>query len=144
MRIPMLVSLGLLAAGSASAQNPADTAKTPAPAAAACPIEAGTTVLSTEFTSTGEKATVMLQAGCLYWATTDVGGIQLQLRPRTSGTQMPYIGKTMSGGGVSGGETWEIRVTTSGEFQVWATGQPRGRPVKLSVTVRGDIPAKKK
>jgi hypothetical protein len=143
MRIPILVTLALLGAGTAAAQN--DTTKPAAPAAPlACPIEAGTTVLSTEFTSTGEKATVMLQAGCLYWATTDVGGIQLQLSPRTSGTQMPYVARTMSGGGVSGGETWEIRVTTSGEFQVWATGQPRGRPVKLSVTVRGDIPAKKK
>jgi len=143
MRIPMLVTLALLGAGTASAQN--DTSKAAAPAAPlTCPIEAGTTVLSTEFTSTGEKAGIMLQAGCLYWATTDVSGIQLQLKPRTSGTQMPYIATTMSGGGASGGQTWEIRVTTSGEFQIWATGQPRGRAVKLSVVVRGNIPAKKK
>jgi hypothetical protein len=26
---------------------------------------------------------------------------------------------------------------------VWATGQPRGRPVKLEVQVRGNVPAKK-
>jgi predicted secreted protein len=140
----MLVTLAVLAASSASAQN--DTSKAAAPTAAApltCPLEKGTTVLSTEFSSTGEKAGIMLQAGCVYWATTDVSGIQLQLKPRTSGTQMPYLGKTMSGGGVSGGQTWEIRVTTSGEFQIWATGQPRGRAVKLSVTVRGSVPAKK-
>ena len=142
MRIPILVTLALLGARTAAAQN--DTTKPAAPAAPlTCPIEKGTIVLSTEFTSTGEKAGIMLQAGCLYWATTDVGGIQLQLKPRTSGTQMPYLAKTMSGGGVSGGETWEIRVTTSGEFQVWATGQPRGRPVKLEVQVHGNVPAKK-
>jgi len=142
MRMPILVALTLLGASTAAAQN--DTTK-PAAATAptTCPIEKGTRVLATEFTSTGERADIALQAGCLYRATTDVGGIQLQLKPRTSGTQMPYIGKTMSGGGVSGGQTWEIRVTTSGEFQIWATGQPRGRPVKLEVDVRGNLPAKK-
>lgn len=139
MRMPILVALALLAASSAAAQN--DTTKPAAPAT--CPIEKGTRVLATEFTSTGERADIALQAGCLYQATTDVAGIQLQLKPRTSGTQLPYIGRSMSGGGVSGGQSWEIRVTTSGEFQIWATGQPRGRPVKLEVEVRGNLPAKK-
>jgi len=142
MRMPILVALALLVASTAAAQN--DTTKPATPAAPpACPIEKGTRVLATEFTSTGERADIALQAGCLYQATTDVAGIQLQLKPRTSGTQMPYVGRSMSGGGASGGQSWEIRVTTSGEFQIWATGQPRGRPVKLEVEVRGNLPAKK-
>ena len=94
-------------------------------------------MLSTEFSASGERARITFRAGCLYWATTDVSGVLLQLRPRSSGTQMPYVGQLMSGG-VQGGSTWEIRATIDGEYDIWATGAPSGRAVKLEVTVRGD------
>ena len=139
MRAPSLVFLAVLAACSSGSQS--DTASAPAPSAASvstgpCPTAVGTTVLSTEFTSSGERARVTLQAGCLYWATTDVGGIRLQLRPRTSGTQLPYVGQLMSGG-VQGGSTWEIRTTIEGEYDIWVTGAPTGRAVRVTMTVRG-------
>lgn len=137
--LPML----LLAALSACSSHPS-TPSTPTPEATAtgpCPIEVGTTVLTTEFTSTGERADLSLTAGCLYHAETDVGGITIQLRPRTSGTQLPYVGRLMSGG-VQGGSTWEIRATSTGEYQIWATGQPTGRAVKLTVTARGSVKPK--
>jgi hypothetical protein len=147
MRTPSLILAALLSAcssGSTSGTSPA-----PAPAAGAaeptasatCPLAAGTNVLSTEFTSSGERARIVLEAGCLYWATTDVGGIRLQLRPRTSGTQMPYLGQVM-GGGVSGGSTWEVRANIGGEYDIWATGAPTGRAVKLDVVVRGSLQPK--
>jgi hypothetical protein len=143
MRIPSLTALALLAACSSGTQ--ADTASTPAPApppgvAPACPISAGTRVLTADFTSAGERAAVLLEAGCLYYAETDVGGITLQLRPRQSGTQMPYIGQLMSGG-VAGGSTWEIRATITGEYQIWVTGAGSGRAVRVTVTSRGPIKA---
>ncbi|HMU60856.1 MAG TPA: hypothetical protein PKA66_03665 [Gemmatimonadales bacterium] len=144
MRIPSLTALAVLAACSSGGQAdtaPAPTTSPPTGVAAACPISAGTTVLATEFTSTGERAAIALEAGCLYHAETDVGGITIQLRPRQSGTQMPYIGRLMSGG-VSGGSTWEIRATTSGEYQIWVTGAPSGRAVRVTVTSRGPIKAK--
>jgi hypothetical protein len=110
--------------------------------ATSCPIEVGTKVLTTEFTSSGERARIQLEGGCRYWATTDIGGAQLQLRPRSSGTQMPYMGQVM-GGGVQGGSTWEIRATTSGEYDIWATGTAAGRAVRVTVDVRGSLtPAK--
>jgi len=139
MRAPQLAVLVLLFGCSSGTQGGSDPAITPSPSASAttCPITVGTTVLSTEFTSTGERARIDLVAGCRYNATTDVGGIQVQLRPRTSGTQLPYIGQLMSGG-VTGGSTWEIRTTISGEYNIWVTGAPTGRAVRLSVTVRGD------
>jgi len=139
MRTPSLATLALLAACSSGTQaGTAATTTAAEPAGATtCPVAVGSTVLSTEFTSTGERALVELQAGCRYYATTDVGGIQLQLKPRTSGTQKPYIGQLMSGG-VQGGSTWEIRATTSGEFNIWVTGSQAGRAVRLEVTVRGD------
>lgn len=144
MRTSPLVLLTLLAACSSGGQS--DTASTPAPAAptgvaGTCPVSAGTTVLATEFNSAGERAAITLDAGCLYYAETDVGGITLQLRPRLSGTQMPYIGSLMSRG-VTGGATWEIRATTTGEYQIWVTGAPSGRSVKVTVTGRGPIKAK--
>jgi hypothetical protein len=141
MRTPILATLTLLAACSSGSQS-AGTA-TPAPASATttaasgrCPLEVGTRVLSTEFTSAGERARITLQAGCVYWATTDVGGVTLQLRPRTSGTQLPYLGQLMSAG-VQGGSTWEIRATIDGEYDIWATFSRNVRAVKLEVTVRG-------
>ncbi len=144
MRTASLALLAVLTACSSSGQG--DTAAAPAPAqpagtAAACPISAGTTVLAADFTSTGERAALTLEAGCLYHAETDVGGITIQLRPRQSGTQMPYIGRLMAGG-VSGGSTWEIRATLSGEYQLWVTGAPSGRAVRVTVTSRGPIKAK--
>ena len=141
MRTPsILLLLPVIAACSSGTKT--DPAPAPAPAggpaavAAACPTAAGTTVLATEFTSTGERARVTLEAGCLYWATTDVSGIRLQLRPRTSGTQLPYVGQLMSGG-VQGGSTWEVRTTIEGEYDIWVTGAPTGRAVKVTLTVRG-------
>lgn len=145
MRRTVLGTFVLLAAAcsSGSQGNLAPAAPAPsgaAPAAAtSCPLERGTMVLNTSFTNSGERAALTLQAGCLYWATTDVSGIQLQLRPRVTGTQRPYIGSLMGGGGVTGGQTWEIRATNSGEFEVWATGAPAGQAVKLEVTVRGPL-----
>ena len=146
MRASPLITLAFVAACSSGSQGGTATTS-PAPASGgaeasatstACPLAVGTRVLSTEFTSSGERARVTLRAGCLYWATTDVGGIQLQLRPRTSGTQTPYIGQLMSGG-VQGGSTWEIRATIEGEYDIWATGAPTGRAVRLEVQVRGSL-----
>jgi hypothetical protein len=142
MRTSPLLLLALLAACSSGTQG----SSTPAPApgagaaepsaSAVCPIAAGTTVLTTDFVASGQRARITLEPGCLYWATTDVAGIRLQLRPRTSGTQMPFIGQLMSGG-VQGGSTWEIRPTVRDEYDIWATGAPTGRSVRLTVTVRG-------
>ena len=149
MRTPQLTFLALLAACSSGGQSGASP--TPAPAsggaesaaAPTCPLAVGTTVLSTSFTSSGERASVEFRTGCLYWATTDVSGILLQLKPRSSGTQLPYVGQLMSGG-VQGGSTWEIRATIDGEYNLWVTGAPSGRAVKLSVTVRGNSAPKSK
>jgi len=147
MRLLNILVFTVLAACSASGQS--DTT-TPAPAGGAepaisttCPTAVGATVLSTSFTASGERAPIVFQAGCLYWATTDVGGILLQLRPRRAGTQLPYLGQLMSGG-VQGGSTWEIRATIDGEYNIWVTGAPSGRAVKLSVTVRGNSAPKSK
>ena len=142
MRSFLITALVATAACSSGSQG---TAPAPAPAsggaqgptATTCPIEVGSRVLSTEFSASGERARITFRAGCLYWATTDVSGVLLQLRPRSAGTQMPYMGQLM-GGGVQGGSTWEIRATIDGEYDVWATGAPSGRAVKLEVTVRGD------
>jgi len=124
--------------GNPAPATPAPTGAAPS-TAASCPLERGTMVLNTSFSNSGERAALTLQAGCLYWATTDVSGIQLQLRPRVTGTQRPYVGSLMGGGGVTGGQTWEIRATNTGEFEIWATGAPAGRAVKLEVTVRGSL-----
>ena len=134
-----LVALAACGSGSQGTTTaPAPSAGgTPASTTTSCPVEVGTRVLATEFSSSGERARITLRAGCVYWATTDVSGVLLQLRPRTSGTQMPYVGQLMSGG-VQGGSTWEIRTTIDGEYDIWATGAPGGRAVKLEVTVRGD------
>lgn len=121
--------------GAAPAPAPASGGAQPA-TATTCPIEAGSRVLSTEFSASGERARITFRAGCLYWATTDVGGIRLQLRPRTSGTQLPYVGQLMSGG-VQGGSTWEVRTTIEGEYDIWVTGAPTGRAVRVTMTVRG-------
>jgi hypothetical protein len=148
MRTSPFLFLALLGACSSGSQTstaaPAPAAGGAAPAVATtCPLEVGTTVLSTSFTSSGERASVTFRAGCLYWAATDVSGILLQLRPRSSGTQLPYVGQLMSGG-VQGGSTWEIRATIDGEYNIWVTGAPSGRAVKLSVTVRGNNAPKAK
>ena len=142
MRNRLITALLVLTACSSGSQA---TTQAPAPAsggaepsaATTCPIEVGTRVLSTEFSASGERARLTFRAGCLCWAATDVSGVRLQLRPRSSGTQMPYMGQLM-GGGVQGGSTWEIRATIDGEYDIWATGAPSGRAVKLEVTVRGD------
>jgi hypothetical protein len=139
MRVFFLVLLAPLVACSSGSQS--DTGSAPAPSAAApstgaCPTAVGTTVLATEFTSSGERARITLQAGCLYWATADVSGIEVRLRPRSSGTQLPYVGQLMSGG-VQGGSTWEIRTTIEGEYDIWVTGAPTGRAVRVTMTVRG-------
>lgn len=145
MRTPSVLLVAVLAAcssGTPGATAPAPAAAPVGPTATAdCPLVPGSTVLATEFTSTGERADITLTTGCLYWAETDVSGINIQLRPRTSGTQLPYIGRLMSGG-AQGGTTWELRATNGGEFQIWATGAPTGRAVKLTVTARGPIKPK--
>ena len=133
-----LVALTACSSGSQSTPSPVPaSAGSETSTATTCPIEVGTRVLSTEFSASGERARITFRAGCVYWATTDASGVLLQLRPRSSGTQMPYVGQLMSGG-VQGGSTWEIRATIDGEYDVWATGAPSGRAVKLEVTVRGD------
>ena len=143
MRHLALAVLGMLAACSPSSQG--DTAATPAPSAGAsdgvCPVEPGTSVLQTEVNNSGERRDITLQAGCVYWAETDVRGTTLQLRPRTSGTQLPYLGQLMSGG-VQGGSTWEIRANTTGDYQIVVTGAPTGRAVRITVTVRGSTSTK--
>jgi len=140
MRYLALAVLGMLAACSPSSQG--DTAATPAPSAdGVCPVESGTRVLQTEVNNSGERRDITLQAGCVYWAETDVRGTTLQLRPKTSGTQLPYLGQLMSGG-VQGGSTWEIRANTTGDYQIVVTGAPTGRAVRITVTVRGSTSTK--
>lgn len=140
MRVTPLILAAVLAGCSSS--NP--PASTPAPAGGAaaatgsCPIEAGTTILATEFTSAGERADIGLTAGCKYYAETDMSGVTIQLRARTSGTQVPYIGRIASGG-VQGGSTWEIRANSTGEYQIWATGSTGTRAVRVTVTARGSL-----
>jgi hypothetical protein len=141
MRVAPLILLATLAGCSSAnppASTPAPAGGDPAAASAGCPIEAGTTILATEFTSAGERTDIMLTAGCKYYAETDMSGVTIELRARTSGTQKPYIGRLMSGG-VQGGSTWEIRATSTGEFQIWATGSTGGRAVRVTVTSRGPI-----
>ena len=144
MRYFPLAALALVAACSPSSQG--DTASTPTPAVAAgdgiCPLEAGSTVLATEVNNSGERRDITLQAGCVYWAETDVRGVTLQLRPQTSGTQLPYVGQQISGG-VQGGSTWEIRANTTGDYRLVVTGAPTGRAVRITVTVRGSTSPKK-
>lgn len=143
MRIISLTALAVLAACSSGGQTdttPAPAASSPTGVASPCTVPAGTRILTADFTSAGERAAVILEAGCLYYAETDVGGITLQLRPRQSGTQMPYIGQLMSGG-VAGGSTWEIRATITGAYQIWVTGAGSGRAVRVTVTSRGPIKA---
>lgn len=135
MRLGSLALLTLVAACGSSGQGSAPAA--PAPAGA-CPLERGTMVLNTSFSSSGERAGIVLQPGCVYWATTDVGGVQLTLRPRVSGTAMPYMAQQM-GAGVAGGVTYEIRANVGGEYEIWATGMRAGNPVKVEVTVRGSL-----
>lgn len=137
-----LALLALVAACSSGGQGGAAAPPSPSAAAptatGACPLERGTMVLATTFTNSGERNGIVLQAGCVYWATTNVGGVQLVLRPRVSGTAMPYMAEQM-GSSVSGGKTWEIRANVGGEFEIWATGLRAGNPVKLEVTVRGSL-----
>lgn len=139
MRSTPLIGLAVLVGCSSGGKADPTPAPASAPGvAAACPIPAGTAILATDFTSAGERADLTLEAGCLYYAETDVGGITIQLRPRLSGTQLPYVGRLMSGG-VAGGSTWEIRATSAGEYQIWVTGAPSGRLVRVTVTGRGPI-----
>lgn len=143
MRTTTLAALALVAACSSGSQGTAPAAPAPASAeapatTAACPLERGTMVLNTNFTNSGERAGITLQAGCVYWATTNIGGVQLTLRPRVSGTAMPYMAQQM-GAGVAGGSTWEIRANVGGEYEIWASGLRAGTPVKVEVTIRGSL-----
>jgi hypothetical protein len=143
----LATSLSLLAfAACSSGSKPTET---PAPAAApatttsgGCSLKAGTTVGSYQFTSAQERYRVSLVKGCLYWASTDQQGVRLDIKPRTSGMQPPYVAQAMSAG-AQGGVTWEIRPAVDGDYDIRSSGPSGGRPVQLTVTVRGPVPAGK-
>jgi hypothetical protein len=148
MRTRFIPGLLLLAACSSGTQSGASPAPAPDGAAAAaagvtaegaasCAIPVGTEILNNQFTSSGERVTVNLVRGCLYHAETNQTGIQLMIEPRMPGTQRPYVAPLMGGAGVTGGQTFEIRPRTDGEFYIRATGMRGGQPVTLTITARG-------
>ncbi|HET9292979.1 MAG TPA: hypothetical protein VFO06_01705 [Gemmatimonadales bacterium] len=148
MRTRLIPGLLLLAACSSGTQTGTTAAPAPEGAAAAaagvtaqgeatCTVPAGTQILNNQFSSSGERVTVMLVRGCLYHAETNQTGIQLVIEPRMPGTQRPYVAPLMGGGGVTGGQTFEIRPRSDGEFYVRATGMRAGNPVTLTITARG-------
>lgn len=148
MRIRFIPGLLLLAACSSGTQS--GGAATPAPdgaaaaaagvtaeGAAGCTVPAGTQILNNQFSSSGERVTIVLARGCLYHAETNQAGIQLVIEPRMPGTQRPYVAPLMGGAGVTGGQIFEIRPRADGEFYVRATGVRAGQPVTLTITGRG-------
>lgn len=148
MRTRLLPGLLLLAAcssGTQSGETPppapngaaAASAGVTAQGAASCTLPVGTKILDYQFSSGGERVTVNLIRGCLYHAETNQAGIQLLIEPRMPGTQRPYVAPLMGGGGVTGGQTFEIRPRADGEFYVRATGMRAGQPVTLTITGRG-------
>jgi len=148
MRTRLFPALLVLAACGSGAQSGGTPAPTPEAAAAAaagvtaegaasCTVPAGTQVLNYQFSSSGERATVMLIRGCLYHAETNQSGIQLVIEPRMPGTQRPYVAPLMGGAGVTGGQIFEIRPRSDGEFYVRATGMRAAQPVTLTITGRG-------
>lgn len=125
-----------------STESPSPAAAPSATGAGGCSIKAGTTVATYEFTSPQDRVRVSLLKGCLYWASTDQQGVRLDLKPRSSGMQAPYMGQVMSAG-AQGGSTWEIRPAVDGDYDIRSSGQTGGRAVRLTVTVRGPTtPAK--
>ena len=139
----LLVAVACSSGSKAAApDSPAPETATSSSAPGSCSLKAGTTIATYEFTSPQERVRVSLVKGCLYWASTDQQGIRLDLRPRSSGMPLPYIGQVM-GGGVQGGSTWEIWTSVDGDFDIRSSGQSSGATVRLTVTVRGPVPAKK-
>jgi hypothetical protein len=137
----LAASLSLLAlAACSSGSKPTET---PAPAAAttsgSCSLKAGTIVGRYEFTSAQQRYRASLVKGCLYWASTDQQGVRLDIRPRATGMQPPYVGQAMSAG-AQGGVAWEIRPAVDGDYDIRSTGPSGGRPVQLTITVRGPVP----
>jgi hypothetical protein len=148
MRTRLIPGVLLLAACSSGTQSggapppapngvSAAAAGVTAEGAASCAVPVGTQILNNQFSSSGERVTVNLVRGCLYHAETDQAGIQLVIEPRMPGTQRPYVAPLMGGGGVTGGQTFEIRPRADGEFYVRATGMRAGQPVTLTITARG-------
>lgn len=125
--------------GGAEPQAPAPAPASGASASSSCSLKAGTTIATYEFTSPQDRVRVSLLKGCLYWASTDQQGVRLDLRPRSSGMQPPYMGQLMSAG-AQGGSTWEIRPAVDGDYDIRSSGQTGGRAVRLTVTVRGPVP----
>ena len=126
--------------GGATAPQPPTPAAAPATAGPdGCSLKAGTTVATHEFTSSQERVRVSLLKGCLYWASTDQQGVRLDIKPRSSGMQTPYVAQAMSAG-TQGGMTWEIRPAVDGDYDIRSSGPSGGRPVQLTVTVRGPVP----
>jgi hypothetical protein len=123
--------------GTGGTESPA-----PAPATASaggCSLKPGTTVATYEFTSANDRVRVSLLKGCLYWASTDQPGVRLDITPRTSGMQPPYVAQAMSAG-TQGGVTFEIRPAVDGDYDIRSSGQSGGRAVQLTLTVRGPVP----
>jgi hypothetical protein len=137
-----LLVLGACSSGSKATEPQAPAPETAAAATAGCSLKAGTTVATYEFTSPQDRVRVSLLRGCLYWASTDQQGVRLDLRPRSSGMQPPYMGQVMSAG-AQGGSTWEIRPAVDGDYDIRSSGQTGGRAVRLTVTVRGPVPPAK-
>jgi hypothetical protein len=143
--IPGLLLMSACSSGTQSGGTPAPSpdaisaaaAGVTAEGAASCTVPTGTQILSNQFTSSGERVTVMLVRGCLYHAETNQAGIQLVIEPRMPGTQRPYVAPLMGGAGVTGGQIFEIRPRADGEFYVRATGMRAGQPVTLTITSRG-------
>jgi len=138
-----LLILGACSSGSKAKEPPAPEPETAAAATeTGCSLKPGTTVAIYEFTSPQDRVRVSLLKGCVYWASTDQAGVRLDLRPRSSGMQPPYVGQALSAG-IQGGSTWEIRPAVDGEYDIRSSGQTGGRAVRLTVTVRGATPPAK-
>lgn len=140
-----IATIAVLAACSHGGSTAGTESPTPAPAAAAaggCSLKPGTTVATYEFTSANDRVRVSLLKGCLYWASTDQPGVRLDIKPRTSGMQPPYVAQAMSAG-TQGGVTYEIRPAVDGDYDIRSSGQSGGRAVQLTLTVRGPVPTGK-
>jgi len=138
MRSPLIGGLALLAACSSSSQgNPAPA--TPAPTASApatvtaCPSKVGTAVPIQMVA--GEDPRLALEAGCVYVATLDVGGVLLRLYPRS--TVAPKLSVVQVSNGGEAGSTWEVRDAVDGSYGVKFTNVTRGRAVQMKMIVAG-------
>lgn len=139
MRSVILGSFSLLlaACSSGSQANPAPAAPAPSSAAPAavttCPTAVGTAVPIQMVA--GEDPRLSLEAGCVYRATLDVGGVLLRLYPRS--TVAPKLSVVQVGNSGEAGSTWEVRYAADGSYGVQFKDVIRGRAVLMKMIVAG-------